>query len=65
MEEQAKRRLEQRISSMQSQLLIGGAKVEDTPVFRWVPRSQRTFQSCCLYCLAQSETAGALSLRCM
>lgn len=33
-EKEAKRRLEARISGMQSQLLIGGTKVEDTPVFR-------------------------------
>ena len=35
-EKEEKRRLEQRISSMQSQLLIGGHKIEDMPVFRWV-----------------------------
>lgn len=34
MEKEAKGRLEARISSMQSQLLIGGAPLEDTPVFR-------------------------------
>ena len=34
-EKEEKRRLEQRISSMQSQLLIGGHKIEDMPVFRW------------------------------
>eukprot|EP00891_Asterochloris_glomerata_P006925 jgi/Astpho2/6925/e_gw1.00107.208.1_t len=33
-EKEEKRRLEQRISSMQSQLLIGGHKIEDMPVFR-------------------------------
>lgn len=33
-EKEAKRKLEQRIMSMQSQLLIGGNKIEDTPVFR-------------------------------
>ena len=33
-EKAAKARLEARISSMQSQLLIGGAPLEDTPVFR-------------------------------
>ena len=37
-EKEAKRRLEARISGMQSQLLIGGTKVEDTPVFRRAPR---------------------------
>ncbi|KAK9829931.1 hypothetical protein WJX72_008705 [[Myrmecia] bisecta] len=34
MEKEEKRRLEARISSMQSQLLIGGHKIEDMPVFR-------------------------------
>ena len=33
-EKEAKGRLEARISSMQSQLLTGGAPLEDTPVFR-------------------------------
>ena len=33
-EKAAKAALEARISSMQSQLLIGGAPLEDTPVFR-------------------------------
>ena len=35
-EKEEKRRLEARIANMQSQLLIGGSKLEDTPVFRWV-----------------------------
>lgn len=35
MEKEEKRRLEARISSMQSQLLIGGHKIEDMPAFRW------------------------------
>lgn len=34
-EKEEKRRLETRIANMQSQLLIGGSKLEDTPVFRW------------------------------
>ncbi len=54
-EKEAKRRLEQRISSMQSQLLIGGAKVEDTPVFRWVPPDQCTCWVCSLYCIVHQE----------
>lgn len=33
-EKEAKRKLEQRIASMQSQLLIGGNKIEETQVFR-------------------------------
>ena len=33
-EKEEKRRLEARITSMQSQLLIGGHKIEDMPVFR-------------------------------
>ena len=33
-EKEEKRRLEARIANMQSQLLIGGSKLEDTPVFR-------------------------------
>ena len=33
-EKEEKRRLETRIANMQSQLLIGGSKLEDTPVFR-------------------------------
>ncbi len=33
-EKEEKRRLEARIATMQSQLLIGGSKLEDTPVFR-------------------------------
>ena len=33
-EKEEKRRLEARIANMQSQLLIGGNKLEDTPVFR-------------------------------
>ena len=37
LEKEAKARLEARISSMQSQLLIGGAPLEDTPVFRHAP----------------------------
>jgi hypothetical protein len=36
-EKEEKRRLEQRIANMQSQLLIGGSKLEDTPVFRRAP----------------------------
>ena len=35
-EKEAKRRLEQRIQGLQSQLLLGGHKLEDTPVFRWL-----------------------------
>lgn len=34
-EKEEKRRLEARITSMQSQLLIGGHKIEDMPVFRF------------------------------
>ena len=34
LEKEEKRRLEVRISSLQSQLLVGGNKPEDTPVFR-------------------------------
>ena len=34
-EKEEKRRLEARITSMQSQLLIGGHKIEDMPVFRY------------------------------
>lgn len=33
---QAMAALQTRIASMQSQLLIGGQKIEDTPQFRWV-----------------------------
>ena len=33
-EKEEKRRLEARIATMQSQLLIGGAKLEESPVFR-------------------------------
>jgi len=33
-EKEAKARLEARIASMQSQLLVGGAALEETPVFR-------------------------------
>lgn len=33
-EKEEKRRLEARIATMQSQLLTGGSKPEDTPVFR-------------------------------
>jgi hypothetical protein len=36
-EKEAKRKLEQRIASMQSQLLIGGNKIEETQVFRSEP----------------------------
>lgn len=36
-EKEEKRRLETRIANMQSQLLIGGSKLEDTPVFRCAP----------------------------
>lgn len=36
-EKEEKRRLEARITSMQSQLLIGGHKIEDMPVFRFAP----------------------------
>ena len=36
-EKEEKRRLEARITSMQSQLLIGGHKIEDMPVFRSGP----------------------------
>ncbi len=41
-EKEAKARLEARIASMQSQLLVGGAALEETPVFRyaiWGPRA--------------------------
>ncbi len=38
-EKEEKRRLEARIANMQSQLLIGGNKLEDTPVFRHIPPS--------------------------
>ena len=41
-EKEAKRRLEQRIAAMQSQLLISGQKIEDTPVFRCVKKSSCT-----------------------
>jgi uncharacterized protein YigA (DUF484 family) len=34
-EKEANRRLEQKIASMQSQLLTGGAALQDTPAFRW------------------------------
>ncbi|CAL5221751.1 g4003 [Coccomyxa viridis] len=41
-EKEEKRRLETRIANMQSQLLIGGSKLEDTPVFRTLlAREQR------------------------
>ena len=43
-EKEAKRRLEQRIAAMQSQLLISGQKIEDTPVFRCVKKSFCTLQ---------------------
>lgn len=33
--------LQTRIASMQSQLLIGGQKVEDTPQFRWAGAAWR------------------------
>lgn len=33
-EKEANRRLEQKIASMQSQLLTGGAALQDTPAFR-------------------------------
>jgi hypothetical protein len=36
-EKEEKRRLEARIANMQSQLLTGGSKPEDTPVFRFAP----------------------------
>ncbi len=39
-EKEAKRKLEQRIASMQSQLLIGGNKIEETQVFRSEPPHQ-------------------------
>lgn len=34
LEKEEKRKLEERIQSMQSQLLVGGQKIEDTPQFR-------------------------------
>lgn len=39
-EKEEKRRLEARITSMQSQLLIGGHKIEDMPVFRSILRNR-------------------------
>lgn len=36
-EKEANRRLEQKIASMQSQLLTGGAALQDTPAFRCRP----------------------------
>ena len=33
-EKEAKRRLEARIAGLQSQLLLGGHKIEETPAFR-------------------------------
>lgn len=33
-EKEEKRKLEEKITSMQSQLLIGGHKIQDIPVFR-------------------------------
>jgi hypothetical protein len=34
-EKEAKRRLEARIAGLQSQLLLGGHKIEETPAFRF------------------------------
>lgn len=46
MEKEEKRHLEQRINSMQSQLLIGGHKVEDMPAFRsLLKKEQRRIRS--------------------
>ena len=46
MEKEHKRHLEQRINSMQSQLLIGGHKVEDMPAFRsLLKKEQRRIRS--------------------
>lgn len=36
-EKEAKRRLEARIAGLQSQLLLGGHKIEETPAFRSPP----------------------------
>ena len=38
---QAMAALQTRIASMQSQLLVGGQKIEDTPQFRWVGGGRR------------------------
>ena len=66
-EKEEKRRLEARIANMQSQLLIGGNKLEDTPVFRSAPLAsslplschplslQETDNTCtCLLCASES-----------
>jgi hypothetical protein len=56
-EKEANRRLEQKIASMQSQLLTGGAALQDTPAFRWVamptclprlPRLPTQLPTCCI-----------------
>ena len=51
-EKEEKRRLETRIANMQSQLLIGGSKLEDTPVFRCPHQLDSTLPNVCLSCLA-------------
>lgn len=56
-EKEEKRRLEARITSMQSQLLIGGHKIEDMPVFRSPP--------CCASTLSTAIAAWDPRSACM
>ena len=53
-EKEAKARLEARIASMQSQLLVGGAALEETPVFR------RAALVCEEDCLTRFGSAGRI-----
>lgn len=50
-EKEEKRRLEARIANMQSQLLIGGNKLEDTPVFRHRPGLILFDMPLCSFCI--------------
>ena len=47
-EKEEKRRLETRIANMQSQLLIGGSKLEDTPRLQVQPACSRYLDSSAL-----------------
>ena len=59
-EKEEKRRLEARIATMQSQLLIGGSKLEDTPVFRWAAHRMHSLACSCLR--SMSGTAPGLGV---
>ena len=55
-EKEANRRLEQKIASMQSQLLTGGAALQDTPAFRW----GCTAENVPVYCAWAAKSCSAL-----